>query len=96
MLFRSKMLVQQNEYSILDRVKSIVSGISERPIESISNGHVVESIIGDSLQHVLLVIAIEEEFRIEMNLSEALQVRTVSGLAKAITSQVTTTKTCPR
>ncbi|MDP3114397.1 MAG: phosphopantetheine-binding protein [Candidatus Cloacimonadaceae bacterium] len=79
-----EVLEQQREYSTLDRVKYVLSMVTERPVDKISNGHVVASLIEDSLQHVLLVIALEEQFNIELTIADTVKIRTVSNLSDHI------------
>ena len=65
--------------NIDDRLKSVFSVVFEMPIEEINNESSPGSIeLWDSLKHMNLVIALEEEFNIQFDDEEILEIQSFS------------------
>ena len=63
---------------ILDRVKDVVSDVLGVPVDEITDDdNFVVDLGAESIQSLELVAAFEEEFEIEMDEQEALEVQTV-------------------
>jgi acyl carrier protein len=74
---------------ILQRVKKVVSEVLETPVGSIKEEHAFTKDLGaESIQSVELVAGFEEEFDIEMDEDEALQVQTVGDAVRFISKYV--------
>jgi acyl carrier protein len=74
---------------ILQRVKKVVSEVLETPPENIKEEHAFTKDLGaESIQSVELVAGFEEEFDIEMDEDEALQVQTVGDAVRFISKYV--------
>ena len=59
------------ENKLEDRIKNIMSAVFEIPIQEINDESSSDTIISwDSLKHMNLVIALEEEFEMEFSESE--------------------------
>lgn len=74
---------------IIERVKKVVSEVLGTPPEAIREEHLFTKDLGaESIQSVELVAGFEEEFDIEMDEEEALQVQTVGDAVKFISKYV--------
>jgi acyl carrier protein len=66
--------------SVLDRVKSITAGVLKIDAGTIKeSSHFAQDLGAESVQSIELVAAFSEDFDIEMDEEEALQVTTVKG-----------------
>lgn len=71
--------------SVAERVKKVVARQLRVPIERVTEeARFVEDLGAESIQSLELVMAFEEEFDIEMDEEEALQVKTVGGAIEYI------------
>lgn len=71
--------------SVKDRLIRIVSEILDVPVEDIQLEHrFVEDLDAESIQSVELMAAFEEEFGIEMDENEAMEVKTVGGAVEYV------------
>jgi acyl carrier protein len=60
--------------SIEDRIKSVMSSVFHVPVEKIKDDASPDTIESwDSLKHMNLIVALEEEFRTEFNDNEILE-----------------------
>jgi len=75
--------------SVAERVKEVVARQLRVPIEQVTEeAHFVEDLGAESIQSLELVAAFEEEFDIEMDEEEALQVKTVGGAIEYISRKL--------
>jgi acyl carrier protein len=74
--------------SVLDKVKKIVAEQLEVGIDSLTLETTFEEIDADSLDIVELVMALEEEFDLEISDQEIENIKTVGDVVKYIESKV--------
>ncbi|RKY65269.1 MAG: acyl carrier protein [Candidatus Latescibacterota bacterium] len=75
--------------SVAERVKEVVARQLRVPIEQVTEeARFVEDLGAESIQSLELVAAFEEEFDIEMDEEEALQVKTVGGAIEYISRKL--------
>lgn len=74
------------ENSVYNRVTEVFRDIFDLPDLEISNSYTANSIKGwDSLAHVRLIVALEEEFEIEFEPEKIMELRSVGELIGAVT-----------
>ncbi len=74
--------------SVETKIKAIVSDQLEVAVEKLSMDTTFEDIDADSLDIVELVMALEEEFDLEISDQEVENIKTVGDVVKYIESQV--------
>lgn len=74
--------------SVEDKVKKIISDQLEVAVDKLSMDTSFEDIDADSLDIVELVMALEEEFDLEISDQEIENIKTVGDIVKYIESQV--------
>jgi len=74
--------------NIQDKVKSIVAEQLEIDIDSLTMETTFEEIDADSLDIVELVMALEEEFELEISDQEIENIKTVGDIVKYIESRI--------
>ena len=75
--------------SVAERVKEVVARQLRVPIDQVTEeARFVEDLGAESIQSLELVAAFEEEFDIEMDEEEALQVKTVGGAIEYISRKL--------
>ena len=63
--------------NIENRIKNVMSAVFEIPVEQVTNGSSPDTIESwDSLKHMNLVVALEEEFEIEFDDDEIVEIIT--------------------
>jgi len=73
--------------NIEDRIKNVISAVFEIPIQEINDESSSETILSwDSLKHINLVVTLEEEFEIEFNDNEILEMNNFILIKKIIGS----------
>jgi acyl carrier protein len=77
-----------NEVNIQDKVKSIVAEQLEIDIDSLTMETTFEEIDADSLDIVELVMALEEEFELEISDQEIENIKTVGDIVKYIEPRI--------
>jgi acyl carrier protein len=76
-----------NIEEVNSRVKKVISEVLEKNIPDIGdNANFVTDLGASSIQSIRLVAGFEEEFNIEMDEDKSLQVQSVSGAVKFISS----------
>jgi acyl carrier protein len=76
-----------NIEEVNSRVKKVISEVLEKNTSDIGdNANFVTDLGASSIQSIRLVAGFEEEFNIEMDEDKSLQVQTVSGAVKFISS----------
>ena len=71
--------------NIEDRIKNVISAVFEIPIQEINDESSSETILSwDSLKHINLVVTLEEEFEIEFNDNEILEMNNFILIKKII------------
>ena len=76
-----------NIEEVNSRVKKVISEVLEKNISDIGdNANFVTDLGASSIQSIRLVAGFEEEFNIEMDEDKSLQVQSVSGAVKFISS----------
>ena len=76
-----------NIEDVNSRVKKVISEVLEKNISDIGdNANFVTDLGASSIQSIRLVAGFEEEFNIEMDEDKSLQVQSVSGAVKFISS----------
>jgi acyl carrier protein len=74
---------------INSRVKNVIAQVLEKNVDEIGDeANFVTDLGATSIQSIRLVAGFEEEFNIEMDEDKSLQVQTVSGAVKFISSYV--------
>ena len=71
--------------STLEQVRSIASdifGVSEEKISAESSPHTIEN--WDSMQHLNLVLAVEEKFGVQLEPEDIEQMKTVGAVAELV------------
>ena len=64
------------ENNIEDRIKNVMSAVFEIPIQEINDQSSSDKIVSwDSLKHMNLVIALEEEFNMQFSENEILEMK---------------------
>jgi acyl carrier protein len=76
------------EVSVQDKVKGIIADQLEVDVASLTMETTFEEIDADSLDIVELVMALEEEFELEISDQEVENVKTVGDVVKFIESKV--------
>ena len=75
--------------NVYNRVTAVFRDIFDLPDLEISNSYTENSIKGwDSLTHVRLIIALEEEFEIEFEPEKIMELRSVGELIEAVTEEM--------
>ena len=70
---------------IEDKIKKVMSAVFEVPIDEINDKSSPDNIISwDSIKHMNLVIALEEEFDIQFNDSEIVELQNLSLIINII------------
>ena len=75
------------ENNIEDRIKNVMSAVFEIPIQEINDQSSSDKIVSwDSLKHMNLVIALEEEFEMEFSESEIPEITNYRAIKEVILS----------
>jgi len=75
------------ENNIEDRIKNVMSAVFEIPIQEINDQSSSDKIVSwDSLKHMNLVIALEEEFEMEFSESEIPEITNYKAIKEVILS----------
>ena len=75
--------------NVYNRVTAVFRDIFDMPTLKISNSDTAASIKGwDSLAHVRLIVALEEEFEIEFEPEKIMELRSVGELIEAVTEEM--------
>ena len=75
------------ENNIEDRIKNVMSAVFEIPIQEINDQSSSDKIVSwDSLKHMNLVIALEEEFKMEFSESEIPEITNYRAIKEVILS----------
>jgi len=70
---------------IEDKIKKVMSAVFEVPIDEINDKSSSDNIISwDSIKHMHLVVALEEEFDIQFNDSEIVELQNLSLIINII------------
>ncbi len=70
---------------IIDKVKDLISKQLNKPVEEISEEkEVVKDLGADSLDVVEMLMSLEEEFKITVSEEDAVNLKTVGDIVKAI------------
>ena len=73
--------------NIEDRIKNIMSAVFEIPIQEINDESSSDTVVSwDSLKHMNLVIALEEEFEMEFSESEIPEITNYRAIKEVISS----------
>ena len=79
-----RLLVDNN---IEDRIKNVMSAVFEIPIQEINDESSSDTVVSwDSLKHMNLVIALEEEFEMEFSESEIPEITNYRAIKEVILS----------
>jgi|TARA_B100000315_G_C14530881_1_gene566100 acyl carrier protein len=71
--------------TIEDRIKSVMSAVLEVPIQEINDKSSSDTVVSwDSLKHMNLVIALEEEFEMEFSESEIPEITNYRAIKKVV------------
>lgn len=76
---------------IASRTRTIISEWLDRPIEQLTDEAKFSDLEADSLDQIEIVMALEEEFNIEVTDEEAGNIRTVGEAVKAVEAKVNIT-----
>ena len=76
--------------TLLDRVRSIVADVLEVPVDRISAGSSPETIdTWDSVHHLNLVLALEQEFNLQFEPEEIDQMKDIHHILEILGNKVT-------
>ncbi len=78
--------------SVLEQVRSIASDLFGVPADQISAASSPESIeTWDSVQHLNLVLALEEKFKLQLSPEEVEQMKNIGDIAKVVEGKLQAT-----
>jgi acyl carrier protein len=79
--------------TILEQLRSLASDLFSLPVNSVTEISSPESIENwDSMQHLNLVLAVEEQFNIQLSPEEIEQMRSVGQIAQIVEQKLQTTR----